>query len=132
MNIEIFEYDKKNSDLLKRFALCVAENEDIKNDINIIFVNVEYIREINKKFRDKDVPTDIITFIYNENGVAGEMYICEEIAEQNAIENNRTKEEEVLFLIAHGILHIKGYTHETDEKYAFMMDRQEEHLKRCI
>ena len=132
MNIEIFEYNGDNINLLKKFALCVVEKEEIKDSINIIFVNKEYIKKINKDFRNKNEATDVITFVYNDNGIAGEMYICEEIAEKNALENNRTKEEEILYLKAHGILHIKGYTHETNEKYTFMITRQEEYLKKCI
>ncbi len=130
--VEIFNADETlNADKLIKFAECVAEKEGLKNTINIIFVDEGFIAELNKKYKNKSAVTDILTFVYDDNNIDGELYICKEVAFENALKEGKTKEEELLFLIAHGILHIKGHTHETEEKFDKMMKIQEEYLIKC-
>jgi probable rRNA maturation factor len=93
--------------------------------INVIFVNDTYIQALNKQYRGKDKPTDVLSFNYDvekEAGedLAGEVYISVETAQKQAKELGHSLQDEVLRLLIHGLLHIHGYDHETDEDYAEM------------
>lgn len=78
-------------------------------DINIIFVKSEYIRELNEKYRHIDSPTDVLSFPISNDNRSGEIYISPEYVFENF--NGDEFEEEILRLIIHGTLHILGYDH---------------------
>ena len=87
----------------------MEENFSImKNDIlgkdyslSIACVDEKTSRKINKKYRKKNEPTDILSFAISEK--MGEIFICKEIA--------RKKKNSVPFLVIHGSLHLKGFEH---------------------
>jgi len=100
--------------------------------VSVTFVDVDFIHKLNKEYRSIDRPTDIISFAYlddiNEKNIKsdyqidlGEMYICVDVAEQNAIEFKSNLKKELCFLFIHGVLHLLGYDHmnEEDEKVMF-------------
>jgi len=95
-----------------------------KFDVRLVFVGEAAIAKLNKKWRDVDEPTDVLSFNY-DGGKAGEgeIYICVRVAEKNAREDGRSVGEEVLFLFVHGLLHLGGHTHENKRKYDEMMER---------
>ncbi len=130
MNINIFEEVEipLNIEEVADFAECICQKEKIEADINIIFIDNENMRSMNSQYRGKDYPTDVLSFNY---GDMGEIYICPQIAKKNAKENGVSYYYEILNLIAHGLLHIKGYTHETMEKYERMMSLQKEYINLC-
>ena len=76
-------------------------------DINIVFVNSQYIQDLNKEYRDIDAPTDVLSFNISKN--SGEIYICPEYV-YTSFQGDEF-EEEILRLIIHGTLHILGYDH---------------------
>ena len=76
-------------------------------DINIVFVNSQYIQDLNKEYRDIDAPTDVLSF--NISKKSGEIYICPEYV-YTSFQGDEF-EEEILRLIIHGTLHILGYDH---------------------
>ena len=93
--------------------------------VNAVFVNDKYIQALNKQYRKKDEPTDVLSFNYDleemgEDNLAGEVYISVETAQRQAEELNHSLQDEVLRLLIHGLLHIHGYDHETDEEYQEM------------
>ncbi len=130
MNINIFEEVTVPLSIedITKFAECICKKEKIDVDVNIIFIDSENIRSMNSQYRGKDYPTDVLSFNY---GNMGEIYICPQIAEKNAKENDVSYDYEILNLIVHGLLHIKGYTHETMEKYEKMMSLQKEYIDLC-
>ena len=71
---------------------------------------------MNRRFRHKDEATDVLTFRMSPNRArsAGDIAISAEIAEQNAAELGHSTETELRILILHGLLHLAGYDHETD------------------
>ena len=97
--------------------------------------------EINKDYRDKDYPADIITFaifadtekserfIFDDEINLGEVIIALDKVQEEAEVKNSTKEHELLFLISHGILHLLGFDHQTEEDYNFVIDKQNKALK---
>lgn len=100
--------------------------------VSVTFVDVDFIHKLNKEYRSIDRPTDIISFAYlddiNEKNIKsdyqidlGEMYICVDVAKQNATEYKSNLKKELCFLFIHGVLHLLGYDHmnEEDEKVMF-------------
>lgn len=97
-------------------------NEAKGKDLTVAFVSDKRIRELNKIFRDKNKPTDVLSFPYEPDrydfleteNFLGDIVISLETAQKQAAENNLAFEIEIKQLILHGILHLCGYDHETD------------------
>ncbi|MFB1099032.1 MULTISPECIES: rRNA maturation RNase YbeY [Bacillaceae] len=142
-------HDKTNSvtadyvDLIDRLIQYAADAEKITEEaeMSITFVDNAEIQVINRNYRQKDVPTDVISFAMQEEGEGEQQIIGEEIpivygdiiisvdkAKEQAEEYQHSVERELGFLALHGFLHLLGYDHmnEADEKKMF--GRQEEIL----
>jgi probable rRNA maturation factor len=90
--------------------------DKIKNDIlgkryelSFAFINKEQSRFLNKTYRKKDEPTDILSFPLEKN--SGEILICKAIAKIKASKFEMSFENYLLFLVIHGCLHLKGLHH---------------------
>ncbi|MCS7201650.1 MAG: rRNA maturation RNase YbeY [Dictyoglomus sp.] len=122
MSLEIYNLKegltKKDNDKLKMFLKEILRKKGLlpKNyDISVVFVDDEKIRELNKKYRNKDKPTDVLSFNLGKDPkgrIIGEIYISISTAEKQCLENNRSLLDEIAFLSLHGLLHILGYDHE--------------------
>jgi len=118
------------------------ENFEYFTEISVSFIDNEAIHKLNLQYREKDKPTDVLSFpIWEkdelEDGSAfdghavtlGDIIISAEQAEAQAKEYGHSFEREICFLSVHSVLHLLGYDHETseeDEKY--MKKKQEEVL----
>lgn len=116
-------------------------NLELDTEMSVTFVHNEEIHQINKEYREKDAPTDVISFALEDEGIDelpiefGDMDIprnigdiivsVEKIAEQ-AKEYTHSFERELGFLVIHGFLHLNGYDHmnEEDEKVMFDLQRK--------
>jgi rRNA maturation RNase YbeY len=99
----------------------------IKNDIlgkeyslSIAYVSAAQSRELNKKYRKKDKPTNVLSFTLTEN--SGELILCKEVIKKETEKFGRTFSELLGFLVIHGMLHLKGLDHSStmerlEEKY---------------
>ena len=137
---EIFNNTNKEIEELKKlkeYMNFVVEKLEIKEGIfNIIFVSNDEIHEINRKFRNTDRITDVISFALEDNEkeafkefrLLGDIYIAIDVAYDQAIEYNHSREREVCFLATHGLLHLLGYDHMTIEEEKEMFGKQEELL----
>lgn len=132
--------DKEIKELskLEQYMNFVVRELEIKEAFfNIIFVSNEEIHEINKTFRNTDRVTDVISFALEDNEeesfsiyrLLGDIYIAIDVAYDQAIEYNHSREREVCFLATHGILHLLGYDHMTVEEEKEMFTKQEELLE---
>ncbi|WP_100406757.1 rRNA maturation RNase YbeY [Bacillus solitudinis] len=110
-------------------------------ELSISFVDNKRIQEINRQYRDKDQPTDVISFALNEQdeeeldivsedmpNVLGDIIISVPRIQEQATEYGHSFERELAFLTIHGFLHLLGYDHETEEEEKEMFSRQEEIL----
>lgn len=94
--------------------------------------------EINREYRNKDYPADIITFaifadsdekfIFDGEINLGEVIIALDKVIEEAEKKGVTKEYELSFLISHGILHLLGFDHQTEDDYNFIMELQNKAL----
>lgn len=78
-------------------------------ELSFSFVSKNRIHELNKAYRSKDEPTDVLSFSLDDG--SGEILICKDIANKKAKDFKKTKEEYLLFLLIHGMLHLKGFKH---------------------
>ncbi len=93
--------------------------------INLIVIESEEMAQMNKQFRGKEGPTDILTFSYyspelTPSDIAGEIYLCLEKIKLYAEEAGKTYKEQLEYIIIHGLTHLMGYDHETDEDWQGM------------
>jgi probable rRNA maturation factor len=120
-----------------------ALREFVANDseVSVTFVSNEKIQEINREYRDKDQPTDVISFAMEEMGegeitlkgvdmprILGDIIISIPKAVEQAEEYGHSFIRELGFLAIHGFLHLLGYDHETDEDESIMFTKQKEIL----
>ncbi len=125
-----------NDGWVKKSCLDGEDFETISFDI--VFCNNEKIHEINREYRDKDRPTDVISFaifadsepeerfIFDGEINLGEIIISLDKTKEQADENGHGLYDELYFLLAHGILHLAGYDHQTEETLAEMWNMQKE------
>lgn len=97
----------------------VVKELNIRGDIVIKLGGKEEAQELNSRYLQRDYPTDVLSFPFNEEVpeegfYLGDIYVCYPIAGEQAEENGITLEEELLTLMVHGILHLAGFDHETD------------------
>ena len=95
--------------------------------------------EINKEYRNNDYPADIITFaifadsedkfIFDGEINLGEVIIALDKVIEEADKKGVTKEFELTFLISHGILHLLGFDHQSEDDYNFVIDLQNKALE---
>ena len=80
--------------------------------ISLVFVSLGFIQELNKKFRNKNQPTDILSFEGSgEDWDLGELVICGPKVQSQAKEHGLSEREELGYLLIHGVLHLLGYDH---------------------
>lgn len=98
-------------------------------DINYIFCSDKRILEVNIEYLGHDYYTDIITFDYDEGQrVSGDLFISLETVASNAEMLGIAYEEELLRVMAHGVLHLCGFKDKTEEDAANMRLREQEAL----
>lgn len=109
--------------VLQRFAPRAQKLAGVKGEVAILVTSRHKVQALNRRFRRKDKPTDVLSF---PGSSGGDIAICAEIARQNAHRLGHTVTEEIKVLVLHGMLHLAGYDHETD---AGEMERAEARLR---
>lgn len=106
------------------FALDVMEKISFFGEITIFFCSKKKIKELNKKYRQKDSVTDVISFSYqNPFGFLGDIAICPEVAMENSKEFGHSFDSEMKKLLVHSILHLIGYDHKNDKGKMARMEK---------
>ena len=133
---ELNDYEEKYLSLLE-FILSYLKY-DFSPIVSVSIVDNKKIKKINKKYRQIDKETDVISFafldgqdyqsiVHSKDVVPlGDIYISYEKAKEQAIEYGHSIERELYFLFTHGILHLLGYDHmkEEDEKVMFALQEE--------
>jgi probable rRNA maturation factor len=120
-------------------AVLRMENFPYPAEISVTFVNNKQIHELNRQYRDRDMPTDVLSFPMGENGVydenhdtgakiLGDIVISMEKAVEQANRYGHSLEREVGYLTAHSMLHLLGYDHETSALDKMHMREKEERV----
>ena len=137
-NFEIVDNNLYNDyDYLNGVINRTLKELKVKNAIfSIIFVSMEEIHELNKRYRGIDRPTDVISFALEDDAdkimdfrVLGDIYICIDKMQEQALSYGHSNKRELSFLTVHGLLHLLGYDHQTKEEEELMFGLQEKILK---
>ena len=125
--------------LVRRTCNAVLKLEKFKDaaEVSVTFVNNDEIQKLNKQYREKNVPTDVLSFPMGEDGefdvnpstggkILGDIVISLERAAQQAHRFGHTLEREVSYLTAHSMLHLLGYDHEEGGMDKVRMREKEE------
>ena len=122
----------------------VLERVGLSNvEFSVTFATEEHIHQLNKEYRDIDDSTDILSFAAEDEDpdgtpffvgeeearVLGDMIICPEVLASNAQTFGVDKQEELKRLLIHGVLHLSGENHSTNDASEPMLIHQEEILK---
>ena len=117
-----------------RFIVKGEKGDEFDNNdyyVSLLVTNNEIIQNINRDYRGKDMPTDVISFAYNETDnfgpveVIGDIVISQDRVIEQAKEYNHSEEREFYYVLCHGLLHILGYDHIEEEDKKIMREREE-------
>ena len=141
--MEIGIFNETNEDIslyladLKELLENVSKDENLDNIIfNVIIIDNDRIREINKEYRGIDRETDVISFALEDDKtmrldeirVLGDIYISLDKVKSQAEEYGHSFKRELSFLAIHGFYHLLGYDHMKPEDEKIMFKKQEEAL----
>ena len=138
---------EKTRSLLEFYIKTLGEKSCLNNQeydsitLDIVFCDSEKTHELNRDYRDKDYPADIITFaifaddensfIFDGDINLGEIVIAlDKVIEgvNRDISFSKNKEQELYFLISHGLMHLLGFDHRDEEEYNFVIEQQRKAL----
>jgi probable rRNA maturation factor len=92
--------------------------------VTIALVPDTRVRALNRRFRRKDRPTDVLSFPAGEPGLLGDVVIALGVARRQAAEAGHALGTELRVLALHGLLHLLGYDHERDEGQMARLERR--------
>ena len=140
---ETNEVKDEHVELVEKLLQHAAKVENIEegSEVSVTFVTNEAIHAINREYRDKDQPTDVISFALEEMGegevqiigegiprILGDIIISTDRTREQAVEYGHSFERELGFLAVHGFLHLLGYDHMTEQDEKEMFGKQDEIL----
>jgi probable rRNA maturation factor len=127
--------------MIRSTVLKILKNLDCADkEISLSFVDDEKIKQLNKQYLGKDKATNVLSFslLEGEYGninpqILGDIIVSVETAQRDSLYGKLTIDQEIDFLIIHGILHLLGYNHEnTTEKETKIMRQKEKELFHAI
>lgn len=95
--------------------------------VTLVFLDPPQMKKINKQFRGKNKPTDVLSFFSAEEDSIGEILFCPDVLKKQAKDQSHSFENEFLYMLIHGLLHLLGYDHErsiAEEKLMFKIQDQ--------
>lgn len=98
-----------------------------KTEVCVSFINDKAMRELNKKYKDTDRTTDVLSFC-QDGDLLGDIVISLEMAKRHADIYKTTVEKEVERLLIHGMLHLLGYDHKKQKERRIMREKEKELL----
>ena len=135
--VENFEnnYEQDFTAIIEQALKTLGIEDDV--EVSCVLVDDERIHEINREYRHIDRSTDVISFAMEDNDqfyvegmprTLGDIFISVDHAKKQAEEYGHSLRREMCFLFTHGILHLLGYDHMTDEQEKEMFCLQDEIL----
>lgn len=99
--------------MLNRFVRQAQELAKVRGEVDVLITGNARVQELNRRFRHKDKPTDVLSFPRAEGG---DIAISADIAAENARRYGHRALDELKILVLHGMLHLAGYDHESDNR----------------
>jgi probable rRNA maturation factor len=108
--------------LLRRWARAALSRAA---EVTLRYVGEAEGRRLNREYRRKDYATNVLTFIYEEKPLAGDIVICAPVVAREAKAQGKDVRAHHAHLVVHGLLHLQGMDHESSERGARDMERRE-------
>ena len=109
----------------------LAEAQYADWELSVALTNDQGIQGLNRAWREKDAPTDVLSFPQDVDGLLGDLVISLETASRQAEVHLHSLEDELRILLVHGFLHLCGYDHEESrEAHEEMAMKEQELLRR--
>ncbi|WP_308749416.1 rRNA maturation RNase YbeY [uncultured Anaerococcus sp.] len=115
-----------------------VENISENAEVSLSIVDKETIHKLNKEYRNVDRETDVLSFPLDEEGfdnegnpliLLGDIVICLDVAEDQAVDFGHSLEREIMYLICHSTLHLLGYDHIEEGDKKVMRSKEKEVMK---
>lgn len=90
-------------------------------ELSLSFVDLQEMTRLHERYADEPGPTDVLSFPMDEDGLLGDVVVCP----AEAARNNPDLSAELRLLVAHGVLHLLGYDHQSDEDRVAMWSKQD-------
>lgn len=103
---------------LEKFLVRAQRAVRLKGPLSVLITSSREMRSLNRRFRGKNKATDVLSFpaaAIAKRESAGDLAISAEIAARNALALGHSVADEMRILLLHGVLHLAGYDHETDD-----------------
>jgi probable rRNA maturation factor len=134
---------KLNTPDVRRLVDLILDDQGITgSDLTVVFARDGFVKELNASYRDTDLATDVLTFAMCDGElpavdgdpdelerVLGDVVISVDRAIAQAQRYRRTPEQEILKLVAHGVLHLLGHDHGSSAKRAKMRNLENRYLR---
>jgi probable rRNA maturation factor len=117
--MELNFFDEVKSGFQDRDFLFVANKVIDKKDsiLSVSLISEEKMKKLNRDYRGKDSLTDVLSFESDDEKELGDIFICFEVAKEQAKNKGIEIKDEVRFLFCHGVLHLLGYNHKEEEEW---------------
>jgi probable rRNA maturation factor len=120
------------SDVLKKLLKIIDHLNAPDGFVSVYFCSLKTIRELNIQFRNINEPTDVLSWSYLDESIEeigeptpwGELALCLDIVQQQAVNANLTLSTEILRLITHGLVHLLGFDHDSEADEKEMLRRE--------
>ena len=128
------EFEQIDGKLITTWLKSVVKNENKSiGKISVIYVDDNYLLDINIKYLKHNYFTDIITFNYNQGlNISGDLYISIDTIKSNAEFYDTNFKNELLRVIVHGVLHLLGYNDCEESEKIVMREREDFYLNRIL
>ncbi|EMI2317037.1 rRNA maturation RNase YbeY [Providencia rettgeri] len=119
--------------LFERWLAAVLPKFQAQSEVTIRIVDEAESHHLNLTYRGKDKPTNVLSFPFEappeiELPLLGDLIICRQVVEQEAIEQQKSAEEHWAHMVIHGCLHLLGYDHIEDDEAEEMESLETETL----
>lgn len=123
---------KKLEAWVKKVATVLKKKEILsslqsKQELVLVFLNEKEAKKLNWSYRQKDYPTDVLSFESDDPSGFGELVLCPQVLKKQAVDQKHSFEKETYYMILHGILHLLGFDHERgkdEEKKMFDLQNE--------
>jgi probable rRNA maturation factor len=123
LDVEVVSSDGVRAPGLRRWLADVAPAR-ARGTITVAIVADARVRALNREYRRKDTPTDVLSFPSDERGHLGDVVIAAGVARRQAKAAGHSLQAELRLLALHGLLHLLGYDHERDDGRMARLERR--------
>jgi probable rRNA maturation factor len=114
------------------YSLCqeiyLGEGIDENRIIDLVLCGEQTIKRLNNDYRKKNSVTDVLSFGFDDFDYLGEIYICVPQADEQRKEYGLSLDEEAQRLFVHGLFHLLGFDHESEEERLAMERREKKYI----